>query len=117
MVEAANLFKGEHDFKAYCASGSSVLTTVREIYEIKVEATKFECGFDVSISVCGGGFLYNMVRTMAGTILYYSLGRLTLEDISLSLSQGNRALVGKTMPSNGLILKDVDYGLDLFGSN
>ncbi len=110
LKEAASLFVGEHDFKAYCASRSQVKTTVRTVYSVEVEAE----GEDVKISVCGGGFLYNMMRTMAGTMLGYAMGSLSRADIVNSLLSGDRKLVGKTMPARGLLLKDVDYGFELF---
>lgn len=110
LKEAASLFVGEHDFKAYCASRSQVKTTVRTVYSVEVE----EEGEDVKISVCGGGFLYNMVRTMTGTMLGYSMGTVSRADIVNSLISGDRNLVGKTMPARGLLLKDVDYGFELF---
>lgn len=111
MRQAAGIFVGEHDFKAYCSSGSQVLTTVRTVYSVDV----VQSGEDVSIAVCGGGFLYNMVRTMAGTILWYSLGRMPRDGVRRSLETGDRALVGKTMPACGLTLDSVDYGFPLFG--
>lgn len=110
LREAASLFVGEHDFKAYCASRSQVKTTVRTVYGVRIE----EEGENVMIYVCGGGFLYNMVRTMAGTMLGYAAGTLSRGDIINSLTFGDRSLVGKTMPARGLILKGVDYGFDLF---
>lgn len=101
----AGCFVGKHDFKAYCKSGSSAKTTVREIYSIEVK----EDGEDLSVFVCGGGFLYNMVRTIVGTMLYYAVGVLSEEDIKKSLSDGDRNLVGKTMPAKGLTLVSVEY--------
>ena len=105
MREAAHLFVGEHDFKAYCASGSQVKTTVRTIHSLEV----LNDGQTIAIEVCGNGFLYNMVRTIAGTLLWYAYGKITLDDISSSLESGNRSLVGKTLPPKGLILKSVEY--------
>ena len=110
LLQAAAMFEGEHDFKAYCAAGSQVKTTVRRIYGIEVKTD----GDDVEIYVTGNGFLYNMVRTLAGTMLYYAAGRLEKEDIDRSLSEGDRNRVGKTMPAKGLTLESVDYGLKLF---
>lgn len=110
LREAAALYVGEHDFKAYCASRSQVKTTVRTVYSADIAAS----GEDVSISVCGSGFLYNMVRTMVGTMLGFSFGAISREKILSSLSSGDRSLVGKTMPARGLLLHDVDYGVDLF---
>lgn len=106
MRRAAAAFKGVHDFKAYCASGSSAKTTVREIYSFDIK----EEGDFIALEVCGNGFLYNMVRTMAGTVLWYACGKLNDGDISRSLTQGDRRLVGKTLPPEGLCLIGVDYG-------
>ena len=106
----AKLFEGEHDFKAYCASGSQVKTTLRTIYAIKVERD----GCNVAIYVTGNGFLYNMVRTLVGTMIYYALGRLTKDDILRTLDRRDRNLVGKTMPAKGLTLESVEYENELF---
>ena len=107
---AAKLFEGEHDFKAYCAAGSQVKTTVRTIYDIKIE----QVGCNVAVFVTGNGFLYNMVRTLIGTMIYYAAGRLTEEDILKTLAQGDRSLVGKTMPAKGLTLESVEYQTKIF---
>jgi tRNA pseudouridine38-40 synthase len=114
MREAASLFVGKHDFKAYCSSRSTVQTTVRQIYDLTVTAGYFEGGSDVKISVCGNGFLYNMVRTIAGTLLFCGMDRITLSDVKRSIEECNRNLTGKTMPPQGLTLKSVDYGIKLF---
>lgn len=110
LNEAAAIFTGEHDFKAYCAAGSQVKTTVRTVYGIEVKTTDSE----VEVFVTGNGFLYNMVRTLVGTMIYYAAGRIEREDIIRSLTYGDRSLVGKTMPAKGLTLEDVDYGIKLF---
>lgn len=113
LLEAAELFKGEHDFKAYCAAGSQVKTTVRKIYSIEIKRSN-RGETDIGIYVTGNGFLYNMVRTLAGTMLYYAAGRLQKEDIVRSLTLCDRNAVGKTMPAKGLTLESVDYGIKLF---
>ena len=110
MKKCASLFVGEHDFSAYCASGSQVKTTERTVYSFTVE----ECNGDIKITVCGNGFLYNMVRTLVGTLLGFASGKLSEEDIQNSLNFGDRTLVGKTMPPQGLCLYSVDYGKQLF---
>lgn len=110
MKKCASLFVGEHDFSAYCASGSQVKTTERTVYSFTVE----ESDGDIKLSVCGNGFLYNMVRTMVGTVLGFAAGKLSEEDVLNSLNFGDRTLVGKTMPPQGLCLYSVDYGRKLF---
>ncbi len=114
LKESGKFFEGEHDFKAYCAAGSQVKTTVRRIYSVNVKVKETRGSPDVEIYVTGNGFLYNMVRTLAGTMLYYSAGRISAEDITRSLSLCDRDSVGKTMPAKGLTLENVDYGINLF---
>lgn len=114
LIKAAKLFEGEHDFKAYCASGSQVKTTVRRVYSVEVKTGDTRGSADVEIYVTGNGFLYNMVRTLAGTMLYFAAGRLSENDIINSLERGDRSSVGKTMPAKGLTLESVDYGFKLF---
>ena len=109
LKKAAKLFEGEHDFKAFCASGSSVKTTVRTVYFVKVEESESYGGRDLKISVCGNGFLYNMVRTMVGELLDIASGKRTLESLELAYQTGERRLLGKTMPAKGLTLMSVEY--------
>ena len=107
-------FVGKHDFKAYCKSGSQVKTTVREVYSVDVVTKKNDLSTDIEIYVCGGGFLYNMVRTIAGTMINFAEGSLSEEEIARSLSEGDREAVGRTMPAKGLTLEKVEYGIPLF---
>lgn len=110
LQRVAKLFEGEHDFKAFCASGSAVKTTVRTVYEVRVEEREnFGCR-EIDIFVMGNGFLYNMVRTMVGTLLDIASGRKTKEDLFSAYETGERSLVGKTMPAKGLTLIQVEYG-------
>lgn len=106
---AARLFEGEHDFKAFCASGSAVKTTVRTVYEVKVEEGESFGSRDIKIYVTGNGFLYNMVRTMTGELLDLASGRRTVESLHKAYETGERGLLGKTMPAKGLLLLSVDY--------
>lgn len=109
LKKAAKLFEGEHDFKAFCASGSSVKTTVRTVYEVRVEETFSYGGRDIGVYVTGNGFLYNMVRTMAGELLDLASGRKTEESLIEAYETGRRELLGKTMPAKGLTLMHVEY--------
>lgn len=105
----AKLFEGEHDFKAFCASGSSVKTTVRRVYQVRVEEGESYGSRDIKIFVTGNGFLYNMVRTMVGELLDLSMGRRTEESLTTAYETGERGLLGKTMPAKGLTLVSVEY--------
>ena len=109
LQEMALEMQGEHDFKAFCASGSSVKTTVRTVYEVKItQEEKF--GFRVVyVDVTGNGFLYNMVRTMVGELLDLSARRRTLESLHRAFETGERELLGKTMPAKGLTMMQVVY--------
>ena len=105
MKRAAHLFLGEHDFKAFMASGSEVKDTVRTVY-----SSEITCDGDfIYFTVCGNGFLYNMVRIMAGTLAEAGAGKITEADITDALEKGERTLSGKTMPPHGLTLLSVEY--------
>ena len=109
LQSCARLFEGEHDFKAFCASGSAVKTTVRTVYEVKVEESQ-EFGLrSIKIYVTGNGFLYNMVRTMVGELLDLAQGRRTEESLIKAFETGDRSLLGKTMPAKALTLLQVIY--------
>ena len=105
MKECALRLVGEHDFRCFLASNSSVKDTIRTIYSCKVTKSKNL----IYIDVCGNGFLYNMVRTIAGTLLSAGENKITPSDIDNILNAKNRAVAGKTMPAKGLALKKVEY--------
>ena len=107
MNEAARLFVGEHDFAGFCRSEGKarVKSTVRTIYELSVSQKEGIC----EIKIRGNGFLYNMVRIVAGTLIHVSEGRRTLEDIETALKTGDRSFAGVTLPPEGLYLNEVFY--------
>lgn len=105
----AKSFEGERDFKAFCASGSSVKTTTRTVYEVRVEEGESFGSRDIRVYVTGNGFLYNMVRTIVGTLLAIVDGKRTSQDVLSAYQTGRRDLLGKTMPAKGLTLLQVDY--------
>ena len=105
IKNACALFVGEHDFKAFSSSGSSVKTTVRTVYSIDVE--RQNGGF--SILITGNGFLYNMVRIISGVLLDVGYGKKTSEDILLAFETRKREVLGKTLPAKGLTLVGVEY--------
>ena len=109
LKTVARLFEGEHDFKAFCASGSSVKTTVRTVYEVRVEETETYGVRVMQVFVTGNGFLYNMVRTLVGELLDIASGKRSAESLENAFVSGERRLLGKTMPAKGLTLTCVEY--------
>ena len=105
MKEAASYLEGEHDFKSFCQTGAQVESTVRTIYSVKVE----EQGTDLVIRVCGNGFLYNMVRIIAGTLMEIGQGKRKPSDISTILQAKDRTAAGPTAPAHGLMLIKYDF--------
>lgn len=105
LDEQAHSFIGKHDFSAFCAVGSSVESTVRTVKSSCV----FRDGDDVIFEVCADGFLYNMVRIMAGTLLDISAGKIKQDSIPAIIKSGYRSLAGRTAPACGLYLYDVEY--------
>ena len=104
MCEEAKHLIGEHDFKGFMSSGSSVNDTVRTIYDITLEKQEDL----IILEVEGNGFLYNMVRIIVGTLVDIGRGRIneSLKDI---INSKNRGKCGPTAPARGLFLKKVDY--------
>ena len=109
MKQAASYLVGEHDFKSFCAVGAQVKTTVRTVHSVTMEEGESFGSRDIKISVCGNGFLYNMVRTMVGELLELSQGKRSEESLKLAFETGDRSLLGKTMPAKGLCLMNVEY--------
>ncbi len=105
MQLAANDLKGKHDFKAFMAAGSTVKDTEREIYDIQVA----RLGNRVIIDVVGNGFLYNMVRIIAGTLIDVGSGKLDICVIKNMIETGDRNLGGRTVAPEGLFLVNVTY--------
>jgi tRNA pseudouridine38-40 synthase len=111
MRDAAGLFVGEHDFRAFMSTGSPVKSTIRSVTRLDIEEINLytpPCPF-VRISIEGNGFLYNMVRIVTGTLVYAGQGRLNLDDVKHALCSGDRRAAGKTAPPHGLCLEQVFY--------
>ncbi len=105
MITASKVFVGEHDFKCMCASGSSIKTTVRTIYSIDI----LEDGEDLTFTVTGNGFLYNMVRILVGTLIKAGKGEMGIEELKEMLESKKRSLGGRTLPAKALCLMKVEY--------
>lgn len=105
LNEQIRQFLGQHDFSAFCASGSSVEDRVREITRAEI----LRNGDLVEIYIGGNGFLYNMVRIMVGTLLDIQSGAILPNSIPEILEQKNRKNAGVTAPAHGLYLHQVNY--------
>lgn len=105
MRQAAQYLIGEHDFKSFCSAKTAVTETVRTIYDLKV----MKEGDMISIYVQGNGFLYNMVRIIAGTLIEVGLHKKKPEELQEMLNAKDRQIAGPTAPAKGLTLMKIDY--------
>ncbi len=117
MRKACQAFLGEHDFASFCAAGAQVQTTVRTIYSLEVlEQPLTGIGRGdiperlLTIRVRGNGFLYNMVRIIAGTLVEVGRGHIRPEKIEGIIAACDRAKAGPTAPARGLRLVEIAYG-------
>lgn len=106
MQKAVKFFEGEHDFKAFKASGTSSKSSVRTIYKAEVLKKENE---RIYIELTGNGFLYNMVRIIAGTLVEVGLGKIEPEQIPEIIASEKRENAGKTLQPQGLYLIKVEY--------
>lgn len=106
MEQAAALLVGQHDFKSFCNVRTQVKDTVRTIYELRLIRQG-----DGMITICirGNGFLYNMVRIIAGTLISVGMGQIPPEKITEILEAKDRAAAGPTAPAKGLTLVGMEY--------
>ena len=105
MQRAAAQFIGTHDFAAVRSAGTEVKSTVRTVFYYEVERT----GPLISLRVCADGFLYNMARAMAGTVVYAAEGKICPNRIPEILQNGDRTAAGPTVPPGGLYLTGLWY--------
>jgi tRNA pseudouridine38-40 synthase len=105
MREGAKLLLGRHDFSAFRALGTPVKSTVRTILECRVN----RAGDMIYIDVKGDGFLYHMVRMIAGTLIRVGKGKIPPEEVENILLSKNSLKSGPTAPARGLCLERVDY--------
>lgn len=105
MKKAASYLEGEHDFKSFCSVHTQAETTVRTIYSCTVEKEEEV----IKIRVTGNGFLYNMVRIIAGTLLEVGAGKRHPEEIADILAKGDRCAAGVTAPAHGLTMIGIEY--------
>ena len=110
MQKAASFFVGEHDFKSFCSVHAQVESTVRTIYDCTVTRKEDQ----IHIRVTGNGFLYNMVRIIAGTLIEVGTGKRQPEDIIAMLEATDRQTAGPTAPAHGLTMIGIEYISDKY---
>lgn len=105
MREAAAYLEGKHNFESFCSIDCKVDNMVRTIYRIEL----LEEGNMLKIRVSGNGFLYNMVRIIAGTLVDFGKGKYPAERMTDILEARDRQMAGPTMPARGLTLIRYDF--------
>lgn len=110
MKEAAGHIVGTHDFTSFCAAASQVEDKTRTVYSVDIEKKDKL----ITIRVRGNGFLYNMVRIIAGTLINVGSGLMSVEEVKKAVEGQNRALAGPTAPAKGLKLVKIDYIDNIF---
>lgn len=110
MNEAASAFVGTHDFASFMAQGSKIKDTVRTV----LSASVARVGSTVEFRVAADGFLYNMVRIMAGTLLSVAYGKYKPSDIVAVIKKKDRTCAGATAPACGLYLERAEYAIPIY---
>lgn len=108
MGRAARHFVGVHDFSAVRSIGTPVRSPIREIYYLDVERRDDM----IEIRACADGFLYNMVRAIAGTLVFCGNGKIDPDDIPAILESKDREAAGPTAPACGLYMTALNYGME-----
>lgn len=106
MQQAARYLKGTHDFKSFCSVNTVVEDTVRTIYTLQVIKDADDI---ITIRVQGSGFLYNMVRILAGTLIQVGIGAMEPEQMTEILEAKDRSASGPTAPALGLTMMGIEF--------
>jgi tRNA pseudouridine38-40 synthase len=107
MKESTVYLLGTHDFSSFCASKTSVKDFVRTVHSIELELKKETNQLHMVIN--GNGFLYNMVRIIAGTMWEIAIGKKSVGELRGIVESCDRSQAGKTAPAHGLYLENVEY--------
>ena len=105
MREAAQAIVGTHDFSCFCAANTSVVDKVRTVHALELTWH----GDELHMTISGNGFLYNMVRIIAGTLWEVGTGRREVSSVEAAIASLDRSKAGKTAPAHGLYLEQVFY--------
>lgn len=109
MKKAAAYLTGEHDFLGFSSLKKVKKSTVRTIYECRVQSVECRTNNEINIFITGDGFLYNMVRIIVGTLIEVGMGERSVDSIEKVLKSKNREEAGPTAPAQGLTLYSVEY--------
>ena len=109
MNEAIKAIIGEHDFSAFCVENPQIKSNVRTIYDAHIDV--LDGGKELDIYLEGNGFLHNMVRSIAGTLVDIGRGRFEVQDMAKILESKNHQKAGKTLDGCGLYLYSVNYSV------
>lgn len=107
MRSCAEILLGTHDFQSFTSLKAKKKSTVRKIFDIVIE--KNETTAEVQINIRGNGFLWNMVRIIAGTLIDAGLGKISPDDMQSILDEKKRASASRKAPAFALYLFDVEY--------
>lgn len=105
MRRGASYLVGKHDFKSFCSAEAQVETTIRQVDSVEV----VQEGQEIVIRVAGRGFLYNMVRIIAGTLMEVGRGHIAPEEVKTILEAKDRQAAGPTAPACGLTLVKYEF--------
>lgn len=105
MRDAAQAIIGKHDFSCFCAANTSVVDKVRIVNALELNWH----GEELHMTISGNGFLYNMVRIIAGTLWEVGTGKREISSLPQTITSKDRSLAGKTAPAHGLYLEQVFY--------
>lgn len=105
MQQAAQAIVGTHDFSCFCAANTSVVDKVRTVHALQFEWH----GLELHMTIAGTGFLYNMVRIIAGTLWEVGIGKREASSLTATIASQDRGQAGKTAPPHGLYLEEVFY--------
>ena len=112
MRRAGRYLVGEHDFTSFAGAGSPRHSNVRRVTSLHLVARRHR----IDLLIQGNGFLYHMVRSVAGTLLEVGRGKLEADDVARILAAKDRKEAGPTAPASGLYLLRVLYGGEVFGT-
>ncbi len=108
MDRCGAMIAGTRDFACFQNTGTEIKDTVRTVFYCRAE----EIGRRTIVRVRADGFLYNMVRNIAGTLLYVGIGKIGADELEDMMTRSDRTLMGPTLPPQGLYMTGLDYDME-----